>query len=184
MLRLLYTILVLSLIVNFSRAQSSDYCIEGRFAQVPYFDLSQIIEIKDVTYGWAPRWPSTEVDTLKMDIYMPDPSIDPLEERPLVVMVHGGSFINGSRQDMESICQEYARRGFVAATISYRLGWDCNAFPLFICNECGGKYKKTNKSNHINTKKHQNSLLIQKLKNDNDAMKNIILDVNKIIENI
>ena len=54
----------------------------------------------------------------------------------------------------------------------------------FICDECGVKYKLANKTNHINTKKHQNSLLIKKLKNDNETMKNIISDVNKKIENI
>ena len=54
----------------------------------------------------------------------------------------------------------------------------------FICEECGGKYKRANKTNHINTKKHQNSLFIKKLKNDNETMKNIILDVNKKIENM
>lgn len=140
--RLLYTVLLVVLFNSITNAQSTGYCIEGRFAQIPYFELSEIVEIKDVTYGWAPRWPSTVVDTLKMDIYMPDPSVDPLEVRPMVVMVHGGSFINGTRQDMASICREYARRGFVAATISYRLGWDCNAFPLFICNQCGPEVDK------------------------------------------
>jgi hypothetical protein len=49
----------------------------------------------------------------------------------------------------------------------------------FICDVCGGKYKKANRTNHISTNKHQNSLLIKKLKNDNKNMKNIILDVNK-----
>ena len=53
----------------------------------------------------------------------------------------------------------------------------------FICNECGGKYKKANKANHIKTKKHQNFLLIQKLKNDNNDMQNIILEINKKIIN-
>jgi len=54
----------------------------------------------------------------------------------------------------------------------------------FICDDCGGKYKKMSKANHFKTKKHQNSLLIQKLKKDNETMKNIILDVNKKFENI
>lgn len=54
----------------------------------------------------------------------------------------------------------------------------------FVCDICGGKYMKMSKANHFKTKKHQNQLLINKLKNDNSAMKNIILDVNKKIESI
>jgi hypothetical protein len=54
----------------------------------------------------------------------------------------------------------------------------------FICDICGGKYMKMSKANHIKTKKHQNQLLINKLKNDNDTMKNIIYDVNKKFEKI
>ena len=53
-----------------------------------------------------------------------------------------------------------------------------------VCDICAGKYKYVNKANHDKTKKHQNSLLLQKLQNDNEAMKNIISDIGKKIENI
>ena len=36
---------------------------------------------------------------------------------------------------------------------------------------CGGKYKKVNKANHSKTKKHQNALLIQNLKKENETIK-------------
>jgi hypothetical protein len=54
----------------------------------------------------------------------------------------------------------------------------------FICDECGGKFKLANKTNHNNTKKHINCLTIKKLKKDNEMMKNIISDVHKKIDNI
>ena len=50
----------------------------------------------------------------------------------------------------------------------------------FVCNICGGKYKFVHKSNHIKTKKHQNSLL----KKEVETLKNIISDIGKKIENI
>jgi hypothetical protein len=53
-----------------------------------------------------------------------------------------------------------------------------------VCDLCGGKYNTANKANHIKTKKHQNQILINNLKNDNDKMKNIFFDINKKIENI
>ena len=48
------------------------------------------------------------------------------------------------------------------------------------CEDCGGKYKFVHKSNHIKTKKHQNSLL----KKENETLKNILSDICKKIENI
>lgn len=135
-------LLLFTFSMNCVFAQSDDYCIEGRFSQIPYFEAGDIVEMYDLTYGWAPRWPSPVVDTLKMDIYMPDPSVDPLQKRPFVMVIHGGSFISGNKSEVAGICREFARRGFVAASISYRLGWDCNAFPLLICFQCANQADK------------------------------------------
>lgn len=57
--------------------------------------------------------------TLFMDIY--EPSGDIAEMRPLIVFVHGGGFIFGAREDMAAVCEAYTKRGFVTATIDYRL---------------------------------------------------------------
>jgi hypothetical protein len=124
-------------------AQEQDYCIQGRFSQVPYFAESEVLEMKNITYGWAPRWPSATVDTLRMDVYMPDPALDPLAKRPFIMLIHGGAFYGGQKEDMAALCRDYARRGFVAATMSYRLGWDCNPInPLFVCVSCGPQADK------------------------------------------
>lgn len=140
-----YVFLCLSAI-SFStgQAQQTDYCIQGRFSQIPYFEVADIVVQKDIIFGAAPRWPSPAMDTLKMDIYMPDPAGDYLPKRPMVLLIHGGSFINGQREDMAPLCMDLARRGFVAATMSYRLGWDCNpTFSLFsICADCGNQADK------------------------------------------
>lgn len=54
----------------------------------------------------------------------------------------------------------------------------------YICEICGGKYKYISKAHHVKTKKHITALEIQKLKKDNDTMKNLVFDINKKIENI
>lgn len=54
----------------------------------------------------------------------------------------------------------------------------------YICEICGGKYKYISKSHHIKTKKHITMLEMQKLKKDNETMKNLVFDINKKIENI
>ncbi len=143
MIRQSTTLFILAVSIVSLFAQQPDYCIQGRFSQIPYFAESEIVAMKNVTYGWAPRWPSAMIDTLKMDIYMPDPAIDPLAVRPFVLLIHGGSFISGQKEDLEASCKDYARRGYVAATMSYRLGWNCNPTNLlFICATCGPEVDK------------------------------------------
>lgn len=73
-----------------------------------------------------------KLDTLRMDVYYP--MGDTTNARPLVVYLHTGSFLppivngspTGSRKDTATVemCKEFARRGYVVAAISYRLGWN------------------------------------------------------------
>ena len=61
---------------------------------------------------------------LDMDIYQPVG--DSLAgNRPLVMMIHGGAFINGDKRqsEFEDWCRHFASLGYVAASINYRLGF-------------------------------------------------------------
>jgi len=61
--------------------------------------------------------------TLMLDVY--EPFNDTIGvKRPLLVLAHGGSFVQGSRKsaDMVTICTNMAKRGYVVASIQYRLG--------------------------------------------------------------
>ena len=61
--------------------------------------------------------------SLSMDIFQPYG--DSLCKRPLIVMAHEGSFTGGTRSTdptVNLICQNFAKRGYVTATIDYRLG--------------------------------------------------------------
>ena len=40
---------------------------------------------------------------------------------PAVVLIHGGGWRSGDKRDYADQCRELASRGFVAATINYRL---------------------------------------------------------------
>ncbi len=76
-------------------------------------------------------------EDLKMDVYTPAGATDPLTERPLVIVMHTGSFLppvingqpTGSRRDSNivAMCTSFAKRGYVAAAMSYRLGWNPQA---------------------------------------------------------
>jgi acetyl esterase/lipase len=79
----------------------------------------------DVQYATAPQWvwPYWNVD-LSMDIFTPAGDANP--KRPLIIFAHAGGFINGSKDvdNMHAICDTFARKGFVTATIDYRKGFD------------------------------------------------------------
>jgi|TARA_B110000196_G_scaffold295767_1_gene285661 para-nitrobenzyl esterase len=60
--------------------------------------------------------------SLVMDIYQPVGDV--VDNRPVVVVAHGGFFLGGSNNglDVVPLCEDLARMGYVAASISYRLG--------------------------------------------------------------
>jgi len=67
-----------------------------------------------------------ESSTANVDLYMDifEPTGDTLSQRPLIIISFGGGFLSGSRDhwSMRLLCQELASRGFVTASIDYRLG--------------------------------------------------------------
>lgn len=63
----------------------------------------------------------TYADTLKLDFY--DVEEDPLDKRPLLVVVHGGGFSVGQRDNPTEVkfSKTMAKMGYTVASISYRL---------------------------------------------------------------
>ena len=61
---------------------------------------------------------------LDMDIYYPKESTAELRS-PLLVLIHGGAFYNGDKQDIgyPELGHYFAERGYVVASINYRLGF-------------------------------------------------------------
>ena len=60
--------------------------------------------------------------SLTMDIYQPTGDVE--TARPLIVWAHGGSFIGGTSADADvaTLSQAFAKKGYVCASINYRLG--------------------------------------------------------------
>jgi hypothetical protein len=142
MKRLLFASFLL-LSAGFSSAQSQ-HCLADRYSQDTLFTEAQIDILSDVEYAQAMSWNDT-LHHLKMDIYQPNQSLDPLEKRPLILMTHGGSFAVGNKSDMAYYALEMAQRGFVTASINYRLGWNCdvqNENPCSTCTNQSGKLKE------------------------------------------
>lgn len=84
----------------------------------PVFDEVEVTA--GLVYRTADDCTGTPVD-LALDLY--EPAGDTAAARPVYVWIHGGSFSIGSRDGAleQVVGNDYARRGYVVASISYRL---------------------------------------------------------------
>ncbi len=112
-----YSLLCLSIFAFFFSDLQAQ-CNNGR-----YYDKIFSQTSSTVTFGNAMKFDSTFVD-LKMDIYQP--TGDNFAHRPLIVLAFPGSFTAGSRlsPDILTLCDNFSRRGYVCASIDYRLGFE------------------------------------------------------------
>jgi acetyl esterase/lipase len=74
----------------------------------------------NLAYGQAPD-EFGEMETLLLDLYEPVGDTEPA--RPVVIWVHGGGFTGGSKSNpnLVELAERFAKRGYVAASINYRL---------------------------------------------------------------
>ena len=122
--KILFTI-CLALTIFDSSAQS---CSEDlRFTDTKYFSETQIDSLINLSYGEATDY-NGKLQDLKMDVYYPNTDIDILNKRPFILLIHGGGFTGGTRKSMTYHSKELSKRGFVVATITYRLGYNHEVF--------------------------------------------------------
>ncbi len=111
-------------------------------AQERYLDeiFDEVSVTKNVVYGRnysilptiTGESDTPRVENLLMDIY--EPASDTLSERPVVIVIHAGDYLPavlnqspyGKKEDSAFVafCMKFAKRGFVAASITYRTGWN------------------------------------------------------------
>ena len=85
----------------------------GRFADQRF----GVVHSAGITYGSAiDEFGSPE--SLLLDLYRPSGATGPA---PAIIFVHGGGFNSGSRSAYAADAEAYARRGYVTATIDYRV---------------------------------------------------------------
>ena len=108
-------------------------------AQSRYLDevFTSVTVSSSVQYGSnynvyiSPPTPTSQ--PLVMDVY--EPVGDSITDRPLIILAHAGSFLPqctqntlplGTKKDscMVEMCTQFAKRGFVAVSMDYRLGWN------------------------------------------------------------
>jgi poly(3-hydroxybutyrate) depolymerase len=84
----------------------------------------------NVIYSTAQNF-SGKQQQLGMDVYVPQ---NGRTDNPLVLVLHGGGYYSGTRDELAEFCQFFAQRNFTAVTMSYRLGWEVGNGSDF----CGG----------------------------------------------
>ena len=74
-----------------------------------------------VQFGSAPDYQGV---TKNLSMYIFQPPNDTMAHRPLVILAFGGSFLQGLKEspDVLHLCNAFQKRGFVTASIDYRLG--------------------------------------------------------------
>ena len=65
----------------------------------------------------------------KYDLYLPK-NIDPKADAPLLLLIHGGSWTEGKRDDISYACKYYAKQGCITATMDYSLVSDKNGVTV------------------------------------------------------
>ena len=94
------------------------------------FSASDIVTRDGVQYATSTRHNGEgESEDLHFNIAYPSPEEDTLDYRPLVILIHGGGFNKPNPTSLRKNIYNHsivglAQRGFVAATIDYRLGRD------------------------------------------------------------
>src|SRR5690606_15618810 len=84
----------------------------------------KIVYEEDLTYHQVDGVP------LKADIYYPK---DIAHKIPAVILVHGGGWISGSKENQRVMAQHLAENGFVAMAVNYRLA-DVAKYPAAIAD--------------------------------------------------
>lgn len=101
-------------------------CQTGRYASNVY---SSVAVTSDIVYGSNTSFSGANT-SLTFDFYQP--TADTSLARPLIIWVHGGSFIGGTKTDVDvqELSNRFAKKGYACASINYRLGF----FPVDSAN--------------------------------------------------
>ncbi len=120
----IYKSLLAGVLVLGSAAVTDAQCFGGRYHN---FVFAGSTVTSNVQYGSNLKYNNTN-QNLVMDIYQPTGDVS--TNRPLVIVAHGGSFVGGSKTgtDVVPLCQDFAKLGYVAVSIEYRVGM--THFPI------------------------------------------------------
>ena len=112
------TITFLSLFIS-ALGIAQEPCSTGRYSSDVY---PAVTLTSNVVYGQNLNFAGTN-KILKLDFY--EATGDTATVRPLIIWIHGGSFLGGTKTDadMVALSQAFAKKGYACASIDYRTGF-------------------------------------------------------------
>ncbi len=93
---------------------------------VGYRASKRLLEEHDILFTTANSQP------LKLDMYRSEPEQHPAQPRPIVIVIHGGSWSGGTKSDFAQYDRWLAAGGRVVFDVEYRLADANNRFPAAI----------------------------------------------------
>ncbi len=101
-------------------------CANGRYASDVY---SNVTITSNIQYGANTSFSGANTN-LTLDFY--EPTGDTATKRPLIIWIHGGSFLGGTKneQDVTELSNRFAKKGYACVSINYRTGF----FPIDSAN--------------------------------------------------
>ncbi len=116
-MRKIYALFILLFGVFMAGSVSAQHptCDGIRYSNVvfPMYDSTMSVQ-----FGSNTTFSGNQQD-LFMDVF--EPAGDLATDRPAIVLGFGGAFLVGQRSDVHSFCRSFARLGYVAVAIDYRL---------------------------------------------------------------
>lgn len=156
----LKTFLIFILVANFSFSQKKEdyktYTVESAFTSLKkqYQSITPIkpLDSKTITFKENITYKKTENSNLKLDAYLPKEKGK--KTYPTVLLIHGGGWLTGSKENQRIMAQHLALKGYVAITASYRLGFEA-VYPAGVIDlkDAVRWMRKHSKKYHINPNK-------------------------------
>lgn len=109
------------------------YLVGPIFAKTGIMFIDEIYEAKrtnDIQYGKGSTGnPASGSIDLFLDLYQPN-GINLTQKKPALIVIHGGAFTLGTKEapTISKLCESFAKRGYVCASIQYRLAGDDPTF--------------------------------------------------------
>ena len=121
-----FVTLVLGLSTFAQKAEVRPYTIATNFEkynkEYPFIEQIQPLASENVITEEDIVYKKTATSNLKLDVYRPKISLE--EKCPAVLLIHGGGWISGSKENLRILAQHLAESGFVAITAAYRLSME------------------------------------------------------------
>jgi len=102
-------------------AEAANATVDRPIGLVPLFRMPAFNDVRVTTIRYAVR----DDKPLELDLYRQSAGADsagakPATRLPLVITLHGGSWVGGDRRDLPELNYHLASRGYVVAALSYR----------------------------------------------------------------